>query len=319
MPAFKWPKAPSAEAEIHELADFVELTSWGEGNISVVELSQLLGRSDEADYSRGVPEEDEADVWVDSAFAEVERRRDACSGAYPFVLDHGGQSVRCEPRDDDRHAIYMFLLLATRLNMKEDRQHGGIDGTKIFEELGAEAARSYLGPRAESLVFGTSADADGFASKVNDLCERIGEGDGFDNHFGGGEQTKDDGLDVVAWTPFSDEQQSKVIIFGQCKTGTNFRHHLTELQPSAFCSSWLRSQPVLMPTRTFFVAEALPRTAWGRIASKGGLLFDRCRIVDFSEAVRANVVEKIRTWTNDAAATVDLPSLDAINKASAKV
>ena len=305
---FKWPTTPSPKAEEHELADFVELMAWRHTTMSVVELNQVLGRLDEAEYSDGVPEESEIDGSVENVFAEVERRRDACSGAYPFIVDNGGQSVRFEVKNDNNgHPIYLFLLLATRLNMKDDRQHGGFDGTKLFEELGAQSAKCYLGTRAESLVFGTAADGDGFAEKVDDLCSRLGEGDGFIDRYGGSGKARDDNLDVVAWTPFADRQGSKIIMFGQCKTGTHFRDRLTELQPDAFCDSWWRSPPALTPTRTFFVAEALPRFGWGRIASKAGLLFDRCRIVDFSETVSADVVTRLQAWTDAAAAAVELP------------
>ena len=246
---------------------------------------------------------------MEAVSSEIERRRAACSEAYPFVVDNDGQSVRFEMEvGNDRHVIYLYLLLATRLNMNEHRKHGGLDGTKLFEELGAEVAKCYLGGRAESLVFGTAAEGDGFADKVDDLCRRIGEGGGFVDRYGGGQWAKDDKLDVVAWTPFADQQCSKVIVFGQCKTGTHFADELTELQPGAFCNSWWRSPPALTPTRTFFVAEALPRAGWGRIAAKGGLLFDRCRMVDFGGTVCAEVLRKVRIWTRGAAVAADLPA-----------
>lgn len=303
---FKWPDAPSPRADVHELADFVELLAWQDATMSVVELSRLLGRMDEVDYSDGVQEEED-ELGVSS---EMERRRAACSGSYPFVVDNSGQSVRFELEcGNARHLIYLFLLLATRLNMSEDRRHGGFDGTELFEELGAEAARCYLGARAKSMVFGTAADAAGFAEKVDDLCRRIGEGDGFIDRHGGGQGAKDDKLDIVAWIPFADRQYSKVILFGQCKTGTHFRNHLTELQPGAFCDSWWRSPPSLTPTRTFFVAEGLPSVGWGRVASKAGLLFDRCRIVDFCETVSVGLLEKLGIWTREAGLAARLPAV----------
>ena len=309
-PVFKWPEPPSPAAGEHEVADFLELVAWRDSGMSVVELKQLLGLLDEADYADGVPEENAIDGSVEHVFAEVERRRDACSGAYPFVIDNGGQSLRFDVEDgNDSHAIYLFLLLATRLDMAKDRQQGEVDGTKVFEELGAQSARCYLGPRAESMVFGTAAGGDGFAAKVDDLCRRLGEGDGFDDRFGGGEKTKDDKLDVVAWTPFADGQRSKIILFGQCKTGTHYKDQLTELQPDVFCDNWWCSPPAFTPTRTFFVAEALSRVDWGRTASKAGLLFDRCRIVDVSDTVSPGVLEGIRTWTRAAAVAANLPSL----------
>lgn len=302
------PFTPSATAK-HELADFVELVSWREGTISVVALNQLLSRLDEPDYSTGVPEgDDEIDDSVEGAFSEIERRIEACAGAYPFVVENEGQSVRFNANGNNgRHTIYLFLLLATRLNMNEQRRHGGLDGTKLFEEIGEQSAKSYLGTRAEGLVFGTAVGAGNFQKKVDELCRRLGEGDGFTQRSSG--RPQDGKLDVVAWIPFSDCMPGKLILFGQCKTGTHYKRHLTQLQPDAFCNKWFRSQPALRPTRAFFVAEALSPPKWRDHAVDAGLLFDRCRIVDFSEPMDANVLARVRTWTSEAARANDLPPL----------
>ena len=122
-----------------------------------------------------------------------------------------------------RHAIYKYLLLATRLNMKDDRRHAGCDGAHLFEELAAESARCYLGDRSESLVFGTAAGTAGFSGKVDDLCARLGEGGGFRNPDDVAPTERDGKLDVVAWKSFSDRRPGKLIAFGQCKTGTHYR------------------------------------------------------------------------------------------------
>ena len=111
--------------------------------MSAVALIRFLGRREDPDYSAGVPEEDEADTVVEDAFGEIERRREACAGDYPFVLDDSGaivqrQGGRTGGQADAMHAIYEYLLLATRLDMKNDRRHGGYDGTKLLEELAAE-------------------------------------------------------------------------------------------------------------------------------------------------------------------------------------
>lgn len=298
---FKWPGSPSAKADEHELADFVELVSWRDGSMSAVDLARHLGRVDEVDYSDGVQEEEEegVDVLAESVFAELEHRANACLHGYPFSIGNSGQSVRFIGDDtgDVRHAIYAFLLLATRLNMNIDRVQDGINGTVIFEKLAAEAARIYLGERSKSFVFGTSAQGVSFKEKVNDLCTRIGEGDGFSNRGGDGRRQKDGKLDLVAWTPFSDRLPSKLLVFGQCKTGTHFKEQLAQLQPDTFCSNWFRSQPAVMPVRAFFVAEALPRSVWRNSAVEGGLLFDRCRIVDFINGASDDVLNKVQTWT----------------------
>lgn len=297
---FKWPGTPSVAADEHELADFVELMSWRDGRMSAVDLTRYLGRLDEPDYAEdGVQEEEEVDFLAESVFDELERRAEACVHGYPFSIGNDGQSARFIGDDtgNAHHAIYAFLLLATRLNMNIDREHDGVDGTAVFEELAAESARVYLGPRSKSLVFGTAAQETSFEEKVNDLCANIGEGDGFSDRGGDGRRQRDGKLDIVAWTPFSDGLLSKLLVFGQCKTGTHFKDQLAQLQPDAFCNKWFRSPPVVSPVRAFFVSEALPRSRWRNTAVDAGLLFDRCRIVDFIDGASDDVLDKAQAWT----------------------
>ena len=51
---------------------------------------------------------------------------------------------------------------------------------------------------------------------------------------------KDDKLDIVVWKSFADKNVSKLIGFGQCKTGMTWRNDnsLTQLSPSAFCKKF---------------------------------------------------------------------------------
>ena len=308
---FKWPGAPTPKAENHELADFVELVTWRDGQMSAVKLTEHLGRLEEADYTRGVPEDEDIDPIVEAVFEELQCRFEACAGSYPFHIDGSGQMVRFVSNVgcSAHHMFYAYMLLATRLNMSTKRKYAGIDGSELFEELAAESAKCYLGERSESLVFGTAAGSRGFEAKVRDLCVRTGEGDGFFDRGTAGRRQKDGKLDVVAWTPFSDGKPSKLLVFGQCKTGTHYRDQLTQLQPDVFCSKWFRSQPSVTPVRAFFVTEALPRSLWRDTAADAGLLFDRCRIVDFIDDVDNEVVAKVEAWTAGAAASAELSAI----------
>ena len=57
----------------------------------------------------------------------------------------------------------------------------------------------------------------------------------------------------------------------------------------------------------FFAAEALSRQNWYNDVSDAGLLFDRCRIVDFCDSVTEEVLAKVRAWTEAAAIATTLP------------
>ena len=305
---FKWPGTPSPEATPHELADFAEMTCWRDTRTSTTSLSRLLGRLAENDDAQGPLEEDESESRIEAAYDEIERRQDVCGDGYPFLLDRQGSLLQVGYDEaNPRHVIYKYLLLATRINMSGNRHHADIDGTRLLEQLGAEVAREYLGYRAESFVFGVGVDSGGFAERVNELCRRLEEGGGFVNRDEGHVHAQDDRLDVVAWKSFSDGLPGKLIGFGQCKTGTHYRDSTPELQPDDFISKWLRDRLVVLPVRLFFVAEALSLTV-GRynMSVDAGLLFDRCRIIDFCHATDAGVVEELREWTAAAASAVEL-------------
>ena len=310
---FKWPALPSPRAHIHELADFAELTCWKDSATSATALSRSLARLEENDYSDGVPEEDEIDRRVEEAYAEIERRQEASGDGYPFMIGDPGLTLQAsQDTDNPRHVIYKYLLLATRLNMKDDRVHAGIDGALLLEELSAEAAREYFGDRAKSIVFGTAADNNRFPDKVNDLCYQLGEGGGFSNNYElRFTRVRDGKLDVVVWNPFTDGLPGKLIGFGQCKTGTYYENELTQLQPDVFRDMWMRSPLVVLPVRMFFLAEALASAGGGSIytSRRAGLLFDRCRIIDFCNEVNKDVIAKVRKWTEAAAKAVELPEL----------
>ena len=252
--------------------------------------------------------EEELPNDIGEAFIEIGRRTEACGDGYPFTIGNDGNTIHKNSlNENSAYLIYHYLLLCTRLNMSNNNFHANEDGSLLFEEVAAEISRNYVGPRAESMVFGTATGGTGFRDKVNDLCSRLGEGDGYVNRTTARSTEKDGKLDVVVWKHFSDHLAGKFIAFGQCKTGTNYRDTLTQLQPDSFCRKWMSSPLALTPIRMFFVAEALPRSNWYNSASDAGLLFDRCRIVDFSSDVSEQVLKKISNWTTAAASSSDLP------------
>ena len=306
---FKWPRPPSAYASEHELADFAELICWQQGGTSATDLSRLLGRLAENDYFDGVPVDEEAEGRVEGAYGEIEWRQRVCGGDYPFEVGRDGHTLRVNSGHKPVHVIYKYLLLSTRLNMKDDRCHAGIDGTLLLESLSAQVAKRYFGEQAESLVFGTAASGEGFQDKVNGLCRRLGEGGGFTDRPSAGVNVRDGKLDVVTWKPFTDDLPGKLIGFGQCKTGTDYKDSTTVLQPDSFIRKWMRGSLVVPPVRMFFVSEALS-AIWSKryeISTDAGLLFDRCRIVDNCNDVDTETMVKVHQWTSAAADANELP------------
>ena len=302
---FKLPDLPSDQAECHELADFAELLAWDKGSVSAREIEAYLGRLGENDRNSGCDDNDDDNAQgIVEVMIEIERRASACNGGYPFVLEMEGTVLRHAPnKRDHRSHIYHYLLLSTRLNMTNDRLHAGINGADLLEEIAAETLRCYLGHRARSMVFGTSANGT-FPEKVNKLCRELGEGGTFRNSDTGPAHANDDKLDTVSWVPFADNSRSQIVIFGQCKTGTNWGGLVTQLQPVGFIKRWMSEPYMHDPLRAFCVSEAANRSRWNGYSIYAGLLFDRCRIVDFCEKPSPVLLRKIKNWSTAAKATI---------------
>jgi hypothetical protein len=305
---FKLPDLPSPQAECHELADFAELLAWDKGKTSAREITAYLGRLGENDHNIGCDDnDDENSDEMDEVMNELERPATACGTGYPFELELAGTALRHAPNHKDhRTHLYQYLLLSTRLNMTKDRVHAKIDGADLLEEIAAETLRCYLGPkRARSFVFGTAAPGTvGFEDKINQLCRVLGEGGTFKNRDIGSVVAKDDKLDTVTWLPFSDNSCNQLIVFGQCKTGSSWDGMITQLRPDAFIKRWMSETYIHDPLRAFCVAEAVNRARWVGHGLYAGLLFDRCRIVDFCEKPDSKLLGKIIKWTTAAKATV---------------
>jgi len=307
---FKLPGAPSPSADLHELADFMELHAWREGAISEQRICDALGRDDDNEVQDGVESsDDDIAAKLEEVMLEIERRVSACDGAYPFNLDRVGTVLRHNAADQSvRKEVYRYLLLATRLNMTEHDTHAGIDGTELLEEVSACALRGYLGAdRAQSLVFGTSATGS-FKERVDQLIYRVGEGGRFKGKNTDDLQPADAKLDVIAWVPFADSLPSKVVIFGQCKTGTNWKGELTQLQPDKFTGLWMTNPFCHVPSRAFCIAEAASQTRWHHDATYAGILFDRCRLAGLSFGLDADLFERVQTWSAAAISSFLLPA-----------
>lgn len=297
---------PSNTASVDELTDFLECEciKSTRGRISVLEIfSPILVGSDEIDIEGIEDDYDRLDSKVDEVFTEVDRRLVAANAKYPFRIQ--GKGIEIPERDTPIYFTYCYLLFCTRFNMKTDRMMAGIDGSLLFEKFSALVAKEYFGNRAEALVFGTAEQAR-FIEKVTELCRRLGEGVGFENKDRvPPNEIKDDRLDVVVWKSFADGNVSKLIGFGQCKTGTSWRsdNSLTQLRPDAFCQKWFRRMPVHAPVKMFFVADTFNLDTWYRDTSDAGVVFDRFRLMDYlpnNAEFQNDVYTDLFSWTKAA-------------------
>lgn len=322
--SFILPGRPSPRASQSELSDYIELLAWANGAVSerysIAGEGQLSDNFDydavagddsdvttdddgQADETRDYDDEDRNAELVEQNSDELERRKVACGpSGYPFAFFRQGAALQPDRVvwATPKGLVYRYLLLSTRLNMGNNRMHAGIDGTQLLEELAAEVLKNYLGSdRSLSFVFGT-ATAGGFKDKVDALCRTLDD-EVHINPEANYSQARDDKLDVAAWIPFADGRPGKLAVFAQCKTGTAWRDSVTELRPDSFMNKWMHPRMKVCPARAFVVAESVEEgQSWNHLCHDAGILFDRCRLVDFCDNRPQELYNRLRQWTDEA-------------------
>lgn len=316
---------PTVHTEnICEIADFAEMECLrrDDRNVSTTDISRFLTRNQGDEEVEGDAGEEADEQFVIDAFAECQDRFSHCGHgqeAYPFELLNNGTLLQCRDNGTNGYralrTLYVFLLLSTRMDMKSAREQGGEDATDIFEELGKEVGVRLWGGPCETVhgfVFGTgrqTADLDDddhlrkgvFKTAVDRLCKELGEGFGFRSNPRERVRARDGKLDVVVWRKFADGRAGQLIGFGQCKTGTHWKNDLTKLtRTEAFCVKWMKETPAVHPVPLYFIADREDSRYWRERCIDGGILLDRCRIVEYSASLPESLLRRIEKWVEAA-------------------
>jgi len=274
----------------------------GEGFLAIISsrrvLSPIVVSFDELNISGIDEKEDEmVDRFIDVQ-KELGYRKNAIPRHYPFEISTN--SLTFTGILDDKNYVYIFLLLATRSNMNVYRQLGGVDGTLVFEELCQIALAKFFGPNSQSFLFGTSIQGT-FESKVQNLITRAGIGRRLENRGNNIAIQKDDGIDIVAYLDFHDKRDSKLVAFGQCKTGVYWRDSIKKLDPESFVDNWLLDSPAFKPIKVVMISDVL--TAQNNLRKdlidSKALFFTRFRIMEYlPEVIESEVIIKIKRWVD---------------------
>ena len=268
-------KVESINHTVFILADFLEYQALSKGKCALNDLRSFLSASDD-ELEIGCI--DEGDDKVLNKLQEAllccsQRKKEFCE--YPFVINE--QSIALSNNFNDKELIYLFLLLANRMNMQKERVQEGKDATKLFEHLCRLDVLNYFGNRSKCEIFGTSVVVN-FKDNVDALLKKLNVMGEYKQPYGGTNQQKDGGVDIVAWIPFEDGKDSQLIALGQCKTGSNWQNLIRKVD---FFDNFSTGRPFVNPLYMFFVSEDFGRNKWEEYSRGGGILFDRKRVLEF--------------------------------------
>jgi hypothetical protein len=301
--SYQIPEIPSKKAYIEEFADFWEVNALGNPQMPVSQrdIARQIGYSfDELNHD-GIESEDDG---LEARFDEIQKehvfREQAIGNKYPFEIKK--YALKLKEESSIYKDLYLFLLLATRLNMTAEKNQNGIDGALLFEEICASAIGNYFGDKTESFVFGTAVSGS-FKDKIADLIRKIGEGGSYSNPDPVPlTKKKDGGVDIVAYKNFADGRSGKLIAFGQCKTGTStWRKDKNGLQPQDFCTNWFSEYPVYTPLSLLFICDTM-NIAYNFISDQRRyIVFNRFRIMEYlTESLDESIIERVQWWVTGA-------------------
>jgi hypothetical protein len=219
------------DSKIYLYTDYFELVSLF-NNETIITVSEMLDRlkdegiitqSENIDNQAKINDEDE--VFVRNVFILLSQRSTSFNEDYPFdVLE---EKLSIKNNLTSKQKIYVFLLLASNLNLFRDFQS---TLTSEFEIMSKEALKNYLPDFAIVKMFGKNSEFKGLAcDKVRKLANAMNltvNEDYLQTVSAGG--TQDLGLDIVGWVPHKDNIGNYISVFGQCACGKDWNKKLTE-------------------------------------------------------------------------------------------
>lgn len=262
---------PSTDALV--LADWLEIVAISRRShrCSIRDLGRQLKKSSVLTDDQIDLEEAAADIVT-----ELRTRAKAAANSYPFSID--GTQVRLKSNFED-FLPYTFCLCLSFFGGAR-RPKSRLFPRRAFEKISTVAAGNYL--RGESIRFGAPRQGlpARFDEALNKLCYLMGEGNGFRGS--GGRMGQDDTLDVVAWRDSPDKRLGKLLMFGQCASGNDWKDKTHELQPSVFFRNWLMNEPV-SHLKAFFIPHRINDSEWRATSNRAGIIFDRCRVAYWAQ------------------------------------
>lgn len=278
----------------HLYADYVELIClFSEDFITQNEIIDRLQDNGEIFNIKEIPDgetglfdaetNDSAELWINTVFECLNERSKIYASSYPFIYDKNhGIKLKERCRLNEKQKIYLFLLIASSLNFFTRIKS---ELTSDFEKLSEYILKAYLPNNANVYGFGSNSTFTGNApDKIRKLAkeinlpinERIVSQVSIRN-------SKEEGLDVVGWIPFSDNNPNTIIILGQCACGKDWfgKQNETLRYDRFYLSYLLPFTHALFLSGDFRNNEGLFQI--DKDFTQNQLIFERRRLIDLSQ------------------------------------
>jgi hypothetical protein len=233
----------------------------------------------------------ELEVPVNFLYKEIKRRRHVAGEAYPLFVD-GTFIVSAA---NAKSMFYLFLLLLSIDGpMRRNRRYCEID--VLFDEVVCEALLVYFGSGTRTLRFGwppSGGRPSTFAKALLWLSDETGLALGVGKH---APDTKDGGLDVVAWRPFKDGRTAFGVTLIQCTVQSNWFPKGKDILEHVWLGRIDTGRPVYSSLAVpFVIPKNYPK--WDDLRRTVNIVFDRLRLVELLSVCDETKLPKMVEWS----------------------
>ncbi|NCT99672.1 MAG: hypothetical protein GXD23_20065 [Comamonadaceae bacterium] len=217
----------------------------------------------------------------EATFSELEFRKKCLGDSYPFQVNSDRMTLRADFRQESLHygqVGYAFCLLVTTLRERKISNIAQLESyvqqlPLYFQVCACLAAGGYFGGAVSSFGF-PRAEGDAFIPALNRAYSRFGYGSAKASIEPGlPAQTKDGGIDVIAWLDHPDQLPSKLYSVGQTASGKDWKGKSVTQDVAPFHGNWFTESPA-----TYFVpALYIPFLAYAELDEYDGATYSQAR------------------------------------------
>ena len=241
---------------------------------------------EEAELAADEQELDEAEIsdqWIgrfEGFFRNLKYRTIAFGDLYPFEVSDSLDQIKVKSHLSEHQKLYVYLLMASSLRNFDKRVQTRIGNS--FEYISAEALRQYVGEKAEVHIFAANSSGrytGNIKTKVDKLAQDLFEESLVRDNTLSPYSSKDEGLDIVCWFPFEDESPNRLLIFGQCACGEDWKGKQSSSDYKAWAGLIRLS---IEPVNSIFIPYCFRDTSGNWYAKheiRMSLMIDRLRIM----------------------------------------
>jgi hypothetical protein len=299
----------------HLYADYVELVSLISNDF--VSASDIVDRlsdngmkfpleKEKLDGAIGLIDteiDDTKEAWINIIFEVLSERKELYSLSYPFEIV--GSRIIKKKKLNSINEFYIFLLISSSLKFFSKLQNVL---TAEFEIISEIVLKNYLPSKAIVKAFGNNTEFEGNAkTKIEQLATILNiETDKYELAQISTQNSKEEGLDIIGWIPFSDSNPNVILILVQCGCGKEWYSKKFETSRYENYFHFYKQTPI----HSLFIPYALSnkdgRFYQSKDIVKPTLVFERYRIIEYLISVEFDnkflskkIVEKCLAYQED--------------------